>query len=254
MVYLCYINHKRGDDVEQPGEIKKVSMAVIKRLPKYYKYLGVLLKNNVERVSSQELSRLLGFTASQIRQDLNNFGEFGQQGYGYNVSQLYTEISKILGLNTSHKMVIVGAGNLGQALANYNGFATHGFSIIAIFDTNPSLVGRKINNILIYNVEDMQYFINKNDVDIAVLTVPREETEKVVNVLTNTGIRGIWNFTPVEITIENKDIVVENVHLIDSLLTLSYHINESKLQERLLKQKRKNTPFAHRKNITFVVK
>jgi len=239
--------------VEQPGEIKKVSMAVIKRLPKYYKCLGELLRKNVERVSSQELSKYLGFTASQIRQDLNNFGEFGQQGYGYNVSQLYTEVSKILGLNTSHKMVLIGAGNLGQALANYTGFTAHGFNIIAIFDTNPSLVGRKIKNIPIYHVDDMEYFINKNDVDIAVLTVPGNVTEKIVNVLANTDIRGIWNFTPAEITI-NNDIIVENVHLIDSLLTLSYHINESWLQERLLKQKRKNTPFAHRKNIAFMVK
>lgn len=224
--------------MEQPGEIKKVSMAVIKRLPKYYQHLGNLLKDNVERVSSQELSKILGFTASQIRQDLNNFGEFGQQGYGYNVSQLYTEISKILGLNTSHKMVLVGAGNLGQALANYTGFGIHGFDIIAIFDTNPNLVGRKIRDIPIYPVEDMEYFINENDVDIVVLTVPKDKTEKIVEVLLNTCIRGIWNFTPIEI-ITNKDIVVENVHLIDSLFTLSYHINEGRLQKRLLKQKRK---------------
>jgi len=240
--------------MEQPGEIKKVSMAVIKRLPKYYKCLGELLRKNAERVSSQELSKLLGFTASQIRQDLNNFGEFGQQGYGYNVSQLYKEVSKILGLNTSHKMILIGAGNLGQALANYTGFTTHGFNIIAIFDTNASLVGRKIKDIPIYHVEDMEYFINKNDVDIAVLTVPRDETEKIVKALMKTGVRGIWNFTPAEININNTNIVVENVHLIDSLLTLSYHINESWLQERLLKQKRKDIPFAHRKNIAFVVK
>lgn len=224
--------------MEQLGEIKKVSMAVIKRLPKYYQHLGNLLKDNVERVSSQELSKILGFTASQIRQDLNNFGEFGQQGYGYNVSQLYTGISKILGLNTSHKIVIVGAGNLGQALANYTGFGIHGFDIIAIFDTNPNLVGRKIRDIPIYPVEDMEYFINENDVDIVVLTVPKDKTEKIVEVLLNTCIRGIWNFTPIEIT-TNKDIVVENVHLIDSLFTLSYHINEGRLQERLLKQQRK---------------
>ncbi len=219
-------------------------MAVIKRLPKYYKCLGNLLKNNVERVSSQELSKILGFTASQIRQDLNNFGEFGQQGYGYNVLQLYTEISKILGLNTLHKMVLIGAGNLGQALANYSEFRTHGFDIIAIFDTNPNLIGRKINNTPIYPVEDMEYFINENDVDIAILTVPKDKTEKVIEVLSKTCIRGIWNFTPAEITTDDDtdDIIVENVHLIDSLFTLSYRINEDKLQERLLKQKRKIFP------------
>jgi len=228
-------------------------MAVIKRLPKYYKCLGDLLRKNVERVSSQELSKLLGFTASQIRQDLNNFGEFGQQGYGYNVSQLYTEIAKILGLNTSHNMVIIGAGNLGQALANYSGFAAHGFNVIAIFDTNPSLVGRKIRDIPIYHVDDMEYFINSNNVDIAVLTVPGDATEKIVEVLANTDIRGIWNFTPKDINID-KDIIVENVYLVDSLLTLSYRINESWLQERLLKQKRKSTQFDHRKNMSFMVK
>jgi len=239
--------------VEEPGEIKKVSMAVIKRLPKYYKCLGDLLRRNVERVSSQELSKLLGFTASQIRQDLNNFGEFGQQGYGYNVSQLYTEISKILGLNTSHKMVIIGAGNLGQALANYAGFADHGFYIIAVFDSNPNLVGRKIKDIPIYHVDDMEYFINRNDIDIAVLTVPAEVTEEIVKILLNTDIRGIWNFTPTEISID-KDIIVENVHLIDSLLTLSYRINESWLQKRLSKQERKNAPFGNRKKMPFMVK
>ncbi len=224
--------------MEQPGEIKKVSMAVMKRLPKYYQCLGNLLRENVERVSSQELSKLLGFTASQIRQDLNNFGEFGQQGYGYNVSQLYTEISKILGLNTAHKMALVGAGNLGQALANYPGFKTHGFDIIAIFDTNPNLVGHKIKNIPIYPVEDMEYIINENDVDIVVLAVPKDKTKRIIEALTNTCIRGIWNFTPMEITI-SENIVVENVHLIDSLFTLSYHINEGRLHDRLLKQKRK---------------
>ncbi|HHV19537.1 MAG TPA: redox-sensing transcriptional repressor Rex [Thermoanaerobacterales bacterium] len=227
--------------MEQPGEIKKVSMAVIKRLPKYYQHLGNLLRDNVERVSSQELSKILGFTASQIRQDLNNFGEFGQQGYGYNVSQLYTEISKILGLNTSHKMVIIGAGNLGQALAKYTGFGIYGFDIIAIFDTNPNLVGREIRDIPIYPVEDMEYFINENDVDIAVLTIPKDKTKKIVKAISKTCIRGIWNFTPVEIKI-NENIIVENVHLIDSLFTLSYHINEGMLQERLLKQKRKIFP------------
>ncbi|MDD4568872.1 MAG: redox-sensing transcriptional repressor Rex [Tepidanaerobacteraceae bacterium] len=224
--------------MEQPDEFKKVSMAVIKRLPKYHQCLLNLLKDNVERVSSQKLSKILGFTASQIRQDLNNFGEFGQQGYGYNVSQLYTEISKILGLNTSHKMVLVGAGNLGQALANYTGFSTHGFNIVAIFDSNPKLVGRKIKDISIYHVEDIEYIINENDVDIAILAVPQDKAEKIAIKISKTCIRGIWNFTPKEITV-NSDIVVENVHLIDSLFTLSYHINEGKLQERLIKQKRK---------------
>lgn len=215
---------------------------MIKRLPKYYECLGNLLKSNVERVSSQDLSKILGFTASQIRQDLNNFGEFGQQGYGYNVQQLYLEISKILGLDTVHKMVLIGAGNLGQALANYGEFRSHGFDIVAVFDTNPALIGRKINNIPIYSTEEMEYFINENEIDIAVLTVPKSEAEKVANILQKTRIRGIWNFTPIKIELENENVLVENVHLIDSLFTLSYKINESRLQERLLRQKRKIFP------------
>jgi len=228
--------------LDQPDEIKRVSVAVIKRLPKYYECLGNLLKNNVERVSSQELSKILGFTASQIRQDLNNFGEFGQQGYGYNVQQLYLEISKILGLDTVHKMVLIGAGNLGQALVNYGEFRTHGFDIVAVFDTNPALIGRKINNVPIYSTEEIEYFIKENEIDIAVMTVPKGEAEKVAGILEKTRIRGIWNFTPVEIKLENEDILIENVHLIDSLFTLSYRINENKLQKRLLKQKRKIFP------------
>lgn len=247
MLWYIYVKTitSGGDILEQPGEIKKVSLAVIKRLPKYYQCLGNLLKDNVERVSSQELSEILEFTASQIRQDLNNFGEFGQQGYGYNVAQLYTEISKILGLNILHKIAFIGAGNLGQFLANYIEFRTHGFEIIAIFDMNPNLLGHKIRDIPIYPIKDMECFINENDIDIAVLTVYKDKTEKIVEVLSNTCIRGVWNFTPIKIEI-NKDIVVENVHLIDSLFTLSYHINEGRLQERLFKQKKKNILLPHR--------
>jgi len=228
------------------GEIKKVSMAVIKRLPQYHQCLGKLLKNKAERVSSQELSGILGFTASQIRQDLNNFGEFGQQGYGYNVEQLYNAISKILGLNATHKMILIGAGNLGQALSNYGSFPRHGFNIVAIFEVDQNLIGKKINDIPIFPVDEMDYFINRNDVDIAILTVPRTEAQQVADTLSKTGIKGIWNFTPVKLAVPSN-IVVENVHLIESLFTLSYHINEERLQERILKVKnyesgRKNLP------------
>lgn len=219
-------------------EIKKVSMAVIKRLPKYHQCLGKLLRQDVERISSQELSHLLGFTASQIRQDLNNFGEFGQQGYGYNVESLYNEIAKILGLNTVHKMVIVGAGNLGQALANYEDFEAHGFKILALFDVNPRLIGLKIRDIPILDVDEMDYFINQNDIDIAVIAVPSDRAPKVAEILSRTSVRGIWNFSTAEIT-TRKDIIIENVHLIDSLFTLSYRMNEEKLEERILKQKMK---------------
>lgn len=221
-------------------DIKKVSMAVIKRLPKYLQCLGNLLRQDVDRVSSQEISCLLGFTASQIRQDLNNFGEFGQQGYGYNVESLYNEIAKILGLNTVHNMVIVGAGNLGQALANYEDFEAHGFKVVALFDVNPRLVGLKIRDIPIVDVAEMDYFINHNDVDIAVIAVPPERTQEVAEILARTSVKGIWNFSGQEISIPDKsNIIVENVHLIDSLLTLSYRMNEEKLNERIQKQKMK---------------
>lgn len=219
-------------------DIKKVSMAVVKRLPKYHQCLGQLLKDNVDRISSQELSQLLGFTASQIRQDLNNFGEFGQQGYGYNVESLYNEIAKILGLNTLHKMVIVGAGNLGQALANYEDFETHGFKILALFDVNPKLIGLKIRDIPIRDVDELDFFINENDVDIAVIAVPSDRAHEVAEILCKTCVRGIWNFSMAKLR-TGKNIIVENVHLIDSLFTLSYRMNEEKLEERILKQKMK---------------
>jgi redox-sensing transcriptional repressor len=219
-------------------DIKKVSMAVIKRLPKYHHCLGDLIRENVERVSSQELSKLLGFTASQIRQDLNNFGEFGQQGYGYNVEQLYREIANILGLNTIHKMVIVGAGNLGQALANYEEFEKHGFHIIALFDVNPRLIGINIRGIPVLDVEELNFFIDKNDVDIAVITVPKNKVDEVLDILSLTSIRGIWNFTPGKINV-NRRIMVENVHLTDNLFTLSYRLNEEELQQKLARQKAK---------------
>lgn len=216
--------------------VKKVSMAVVKRLPKYHQCLGELIKNNVERISSQDLSKLLGFTASQIRQDLNNFGEFGQQGYGYNVEQLYNAIAKILGLTGTHKVIVIGAGNLGQALANYIGFEEYGFKIIALFDVNPKLVGLKVRGIPIFDVKELENFINKNQVDIAILTVPKEVADETAKVLLKTSVRGIWNFSPIELEVANK-MIVEDVHLSDNLLTLNYRINEEKLQEKL---RRKN--------------
>ncbi|KYO68703.1 Redox-sensing transcriptional repressor Rex [Thermovenabulum gondwanense] len=225
-------------DIMAEEEIKKISLAVIRRLPKYHKCLGELLRNNVEKVSSQELGQMLGFTASQVRQDLNNFGEFGQQGYGYNVEQLYNEVAKILGLHTEHKMVIIGAGNLGQALANYKDFESHGFKIIAMFDINPRLTGLRIHGVPVYDLEELSYVINENNVDIAIIAVPKENAQQVADVLSGTIIKGIWNFAPIEIKVP-PHIMVENVHLIDSLFTLSYKINENKLMERLIKQKSK---------------
>lgn len=202
----------------------KISNAVIRRLPRYYRHLGELIEMGVERISSNELSVRMKVTASQIRQDLNNFGGFGQQGYGYNVEYLYIEIGKILGLNKSHNLILIGAGNLGQALANYMNFEKRGFIITGIFDINPSLVGKKVRNIPIQPMENMSGFIQENDIDIAVLTIPKTGAVKVAEQLVECGIRGIWNFAHVDLEVPDN-VLVENVHLSDSLMKLSYQIS-----------------------------
>lgn len=207
---------------------KKISTAVIKRLPRYYRYLGDLLENDVVRISSKELSNKMDVTASQIRQDLNNFGGFGQQGYGYNVEYLFREIGKILGLEKSYKVIIVGAGNLGQALANYTDFEKRGFYVSGIFDVNPRLVGMTVRGIEIQDMDRMEQFVKTEGIDIAVLTIPKLKAAQIANDLSDWGIRGIWNFAPIDlkqILPPDKDVVVENVHLSDSLMRLSYNIN-----------------------------
>lgn len=203
---------------------KEISQAVITRLPRYYRYLGDLKDAGVERVSSQELSRIMRVTASQIRQDFNHFGGFGQQGYGYNVDYLYVEIGKILGLHKSHNLILIGAGNLGQALANYMNFEKRGFIITGIFDINSALIGKTVRNIPIQPMENMQGFIKENDVDIAVLTIPKTGAVKVAEQLVEYGIRGIWNFAHVDLEVPDN-VLVENVHLSDSLMKLSYQIS-----------------------------
>ncbi|GKX31659.1 redox-sensing transcriptional repressor Rex [Vallitalea longa] len=206
---------------------KKISTAVIKRLPKYYRYLGDLLENDVVRISSKELSHRMGVTASQIRQDLNNFGGFGQQGYGYNVEYLYNAIGKILGLENKYNTIIVGAGNLGQALANYTNFDKRGFEVKGLFDVNPRLVGITVRGIEIKDLDELEEFIKVNRIDLAILTLPKQKAPKVANDLVNYGIKGIWNFAPIDLKLTNKNVVVENVHLLDSLMTLSYNIKET---------------------------
>lgn len=205
---------------------KEISPAVIKRLPRYYRYLGDLLENDVVRISSKELSEKMKVTASQIRQDLNNFGGFGQQGYGYNVEYLYTEIGKILGLNKTNNMIIVGAGNLGQALANYQDFEKIGFSVTAIFDVNPKLIGLVVRGIEIMDIEELGTYVKKNNVDIAALTLPKQKAQKVAQELVSYGIKAFWNFASIDLQLP-EHIVVENVHLAESLMTLSYKINSS---------------------------
>ena len=203
---------------------KNISMAVIKRLPKYHRYLGELLRNDVDRISSKELSEKIGFTASQIRQDLNCFGDFGQQGYGYNVRELHSQISSILGLNKDYNTIIIGAGNIGQAIANYR-FDKFGFNIIGIFDANPKLVGIKIRDIEIQDIDTLQDYIKDNNVDIAVICVPKNNAQKVCDRVIQGGVKGIWNFAPVDLDAP-EDITIENVHLSESVLTLIYLLNE----------------------------
>ena len=205
---------------------KNISMAVIRRLPKYHRYLGDLLDKDVHRISSKELSDIIGFTASQIRQDLNNFGGFGQQGYGYNVEALHNEIGKILGLNKVYNAVLVGAGNLGQAIANYAGFRKAGFEIKALFDANPRMIGLKIRDFEVLDSENIESFVKENNIDIAILCIPKNGAQDIVNRLVSVGIKGIWNFAPIDLEVP-KDVIVENVNLTESLFTLSYLMKEN---------------------------
>ena len=208
-----------------------ISQAVIRRLPRYYRYLGELLENGVERISSNDLSKRMKVTASQIRQDLNNFGGFGQQGYGYNVKYLYTEIGKILGLEEDHKIIIIGAGNLGQAIANYAAFEKRGFILTGIFDVNPRLEGVAIRGVPIRMMDELKSFVQKNDVEIAVLTIPKEKAIEVANMLVENGVRAIWNFAHTDLNLPDN-IIVENVHLSESLMQLSYNISRYNEDQR----------------------
>ena len=210
-------------------EAKQISKAVIKRLPRYYRYLGELLEDNVERISSNDLSKKMRVTASQIRQDLNNFGGFGQQGYGYNVKYLYTEIGKILGLDTVHPMIIVGAGNLGQALANYVEFEKRGFKLVGIFDVNPVLEGIAVRGIEIQMISDLPFFLKENNVEIAILTLPKNKAIDMADILIENGIKAIWNFAHVDLDTPDC-VLVENVHLSESLMTLSYNLSQYRQQ------------------------
>ena len=200
---------------------KNISMAVIRRLPKYHRYLGDLLDKDVQRISSKELSDIIGFTASQIRQDLNNFGGFGQQGYGYNVEALHKEIGNILGLNKIYKSVLIGAGNLGQAIANYAGFRKSGFEIKALFDANPRMIGLKIKDFEVLDSENLESFVKENDIDIAILCIPKNGAQDIVDRLVKVGVKGIWNFAPIDLEV-TKGVIVENVNLTERLFTLSY--------------------------------
>lgn len=200
-------------------------------MPRYFRFLGELKDEGIERISSQELSDIMKVTASQIRQDFNNFGGFGQQGYGYKVEYLYEEIGKILGLDKTHNLIIIGAGNLGQALANYMNFERRGFLFKGIFDNNPDLYGKKIRNMEVRPIEEMDAFVKENGIDIAVLTIPKASAVSVAERLVRNGIRGIWNFAHVDLNVP-REIQVENVHLSDSVMKLAYNINRFEKGER----------------------
>ena len=204
-------------------EEREISQAVIRRLPRYYRYLGELIENNVERISSNDLSKRMKVTASQIRQDLNNFGGFGQQGYGYNVKYLHSEIAKILGLDQRHNIIIIGAGNLGQALANYASFESSGFILKGIFDVNPVLNGVSIRGIPIRMMDELEDFIQENKIEIGVLTIPKESAIEVAKVLADNDIHAIWNFAHTDLNLPSN-VIVENVHLSESLMRLSYNV------------------------------
>lgn len=203
---------------------KKVSVEVVKRLPRYYRYLRDLADNGVTRISSQVLGEKMNITASQIRQDLNHFGGFGQQGYGYNVKYLHEEIGKILGLDEKHNMIVIGGGNMGQALSKYAAFERNGFDIKGIFDINPELIGKTIGKVPIYPTSSLQEFIKNENIEIAALTLPKAAAPEMADLLVACGIKAIWNFAHTDLVVP-KDVVVENVHLFDSLMRLSYNLS-----------------------------
>ena len=202
-----------------------ISMSVIRRLPRYYRFLSELNDQNIDKISSTKLAQIMNVTASQVRQDLNCFGGFGQQGYGYSVSQLKEEIKNILGLNNDYKAILIGAGNLGKAVAMHMNFEKLGFELIACFDNNEQKVGSKLNGITVKNESELDDFCNKNHIDTAFLCIPRVCVENVLDKLYSHGIKNYWNFSHYDINARYNDTMVENVHLSDSLMTLCYRMN-----------------------------
>ena len=202
---------------------KSISPAIIKRLPRYYRFLGELKAEGVERVSSSELSAMMNATASQIRQDLNNFGGFGQQGYGYNVEYLYDEIGHILHIDKSHNMVMIGAGNLGSAICGYKSFPRYGFNILAVFDIDPHKIGSYVHGIEVRSMDELESYLDMHDIEIVIVAIPTEHATGVMKRLENTGIKGVWNFAHIDYDMPNG-IIVESVHLSESLMILNYKI------------------------------
>lgn len=200
-----------------------VSDAVIRRLPRYYRYLGELLESGIERISSGELSRRMGLTASQVRQDFNHFGGFGQQGYGYNVETLRNELGHIMGIDEPHRAILVGAGHLGSALANYTNFAKKGFIIEAAFDKDPKVIGTKIGSLKVRSMGELERFIRHSRIELAVLAIPKADAREIASNLVDWGIRGIWNFASTDLRLD-KNVVVENAHLSDSMMRFTFKL------------------------------
>ena len=203
-----------------------ISSSVIKRLPRYYRFLGELKKQNFIRISSRELSEKMGLTASQIRQDLNCFGGFGQQGYGYNVSELHYEIGKILGVEQDNKTILVGAGNLGKALASHIDFRKRGCELIGIFDSNPEVCKQRVAGLSVTHMSELKRFCMEKKPVVAILCIPKNAAQELADTLVEYGITAFWNFSHFDLKLNHADnIVVENVHLGDSLLVLSYGVH-----------------------------
>lgn len=205
----------------------RISGAVIKRLPKYYRYLELIGDKGIIRVSSQELSKITGLTASQIRQDLNHFGAFGQQGYGYNVEELKLELERIMGVDRPYDVVIVGLGNIGSALLNYSGFKRKGFKIAGIFDSSDDIKGSSHNGVVVKDITELEDFVRDNKIEIAILAIPAKPAQDITDKLVRAGIKGIWNFAPIDLKTPDN-VIAENVHLDGSLLTLTYYMNNQK--------------------------
>lgn len=203
-----------------------ISMSVVRRLPRYYRFLYDLKENGITRISSRELSQRMGLTASQIRQDLNCFGGFGQQGYGYMVEQLYTEIGHILGMDRLAATVLLGAGNLGTAVANHMDFENRGIRLVGIFDDSPQVIGRSIRNMEVRPIAELETVCAQAKPELAILCIPKEAAPSIVDRLVTLGVRGFWNFSHYDINYAYPDAVVENVHLGDSLMTLSYRLKK----------------------------
>lgn len=226
--YLINDSETNIDNREQIEQIKhNISRAVINRLPRYYRYLRELLTRGQTRISSGELADLMNVTASQIRQDLNCFGGFGQQGYGYNVNFLYTRISEILGVGAGFCAIIIGAGDLGRALVHLSMFEKRGVDIVGMFDTGEGMVGREVAGVKIYSLDMLETFISENKVDIAVLTPPKDKVKSIADRLVACNVKGLWNFMGVELNYDKNTVVVENVHLGDSLMILNYEISSA---------------------------